>query len=72
MTDEIVKEEEVKEPVKDKGLLGVRAITTILLIIGTGVLFYFDKGEAATAFMTLSTMAVTWMFRDRMEGDARK
>jgi hypothetical protein len=57
---------------KDKGLVGVRASTSWLLILVTGVLYYLDKAEAASAFGTLATMAVTWMFRDRTEGDTKK
>ena len=50
-----------------EAMLGVRAMTCWVLIVGTFVLYMYGKTEAATGFMTLAATAVTWMFKSRSD-----
>lgn len=51
-------------------LLGVRAFICILLIAGTILLYIADQNEAAGSMMTLTTMAVTWLYKARSDREA--
>jgi len=44
-------------------LLKVRVVVTVILIVATMVLYIMQIQDAATAMMTLTTTAVTWLFK---------
>ena len=50
-----------------EAMMGVRAMTCWALIAGTFLLYYLDKTDAATGFMTLTASAVTWMFKSKAD-----
>jgi hypothetical protein len=54
-----------------EAILGVRAVTCWLLATLTFILYIKDKTTAAAGFMTLLTMAVTWMFKARSDREVR-
>lgn len=53
-------------------LLGVRSFTCTLLICSTLALYILDHADAAQSMMTLTSVAVGWMFKSRSDREIQK